>query len=340
MQFVTINGIEGEVILQQLNVSLEGTLESHWGEHALRFDTRIGKGIIRYIAFDWGVSLMDWDVIFKEDLEIIFKPVDASPIEFVFISEGSIKFSSNGHEDYTNLERYQNIIISPERKTKKRYLIKKDTPVKVNFIRIVRSEYFEKKNNNLNFLNDVLQAVFNDRDGKMPYNHLGSYNLKIADEVKELNNVYDSGIIRSLSLEGRLYLILAMQLMEHHNFENDETLPDSLSKEDIKKIHQLSGFIVDNTSDNLNISTLSTRSGLSPKKLQMGFRLLYSKSVNEYIRHIKLEIARDQLKNSEITISEIVYGIGFRSRSYFSKIFSEKYKILPTEYRNSLKKKV
>jgi len=340
MQFITINGIEGEEILQQLNISLKGTLESNWGEHAVRFDNRIGKGVIRYITFDWGVSLMDWDVSFKEAIEIIFKPVKASPIEFVFISEGSIKFSSNGHEDYTNLERYQNIIISPEKKARKRYLIKSGVPVKVNFIRIVRSKYFEKRNNNLNFLNEVLQTVFNDRDGKMPYNHLGSYNLKIADQVKELNNVYESGIIRSLSLEGRLYLILAMQLMEHHNFENDEVLPDSLSKEDIKKIHKLSGYIVDNTSDNLNLSALSARSGLSPKKLQMGFRLLYSKSVNEYIRHIKLEIARDQLKSSDVSISEIVYSIGFKSRSYFSKIFHEKYKILPTEYRNSLKKRV
>jgi len=339
MQTVTINSVKGEEILKQLNLALNGSITNDWGEHTLKFENGIGKGTIRYMEFDWGVSLMDWDLFINEDLEIIFKPGSASAIEFLFISKGSLQFSSNGHNDFVDLERYQNIIVSPEQKARKRFLLKKDMPVQVNFIRILRKEYFKKHNNNLTYLNNVLQKVFNDRDGKMPYNHMGSYNLKIADEIKELNNVYESGIIRSLSLEGRMYLILAMQLMEHHNFENGEALHDSLSKEDIKKIHRLSEYMVDNISEDLSLSKLSELSGLSPKKLQMGYRFLYSKSVNEYVRHIKLEIARDQLKNSELTISEIVYRIGFKSRSYFSKIFYAKYKILPTEYRSNLKKK-
>ncbi|UWX54441.1 helix-turn-helix transcriptional regulator [Maribacter litopenaei] len=82
---------------------------------------------------------------------------------------------------------------------------------------------------------------------------------------------------------------------------------------------------------------LSRKSGLSPKKLQLGFKLLYSKTVNEYVRQLKLEVSRDYLKNTDLTISEIVYLIGIKSRSYFSKIFSEAYGILPTEYRRHLK---
>ena len=340
MRVININSIEGEEILNQLSKTLNGNVQSNWGEHTLQFDDSIGKGSIRHIDFDFGVALMDWNVKFNEDVQIVFKSAKASPIEFIFISEGGIRFSSNGHEDFIDLERYQNIIISPEKKVKRRYMLSKNDTIKVNFIRILRKEYFKKRNNNLTYLNEILQSVFNDRDGKLPYNHMGSYNLKIADQVKELNNAHDSGIVRSLSLEGRLYLILAMQLMEHHNFENEDVLPDSLSKSDIKKIHGLSAYIVDHTSEDLSLTKLSETSGLSPKKLQMGFRLLYSKSVNEYVRHIKLEIARDQLKNTELSISEIVYRIGFKSRSYFSKIFYSKYKILPTEYRNTLKKKV
>jgi len=339
-KIINVNSIKGSEILEQLNLEFDGHLESNWGENTLKFENTIGKGTVRHIDFDWGVSLIDWNVRLEEDLEIIFKSNLASPIEFIFISEGAIKFSSNGHKDFISLERYQNIIISPEKKARRRYILAKDTNIRVNFIRVLRKEYFKKRNNNLTYLNEILQSVFNDRDGKLPYNHMGSYNLKIADQVKALNNVADSGIIRSLSVEGRLYLILAMQLMEHHNFENNEVLPDSLSKADIKKIHELSGFIVDYTADDLSVSRLSSISGLSPKKLQMGFRLLYSKSVNEYVRHIKLEIARDQLKSTDLSVSEIVYKIGFKSRSYFSKIFYEKYKILPTEYRNTLKRRV
>ena len=106
-----------------------------------------------------------------------------------------------------------------------------------------------------------------------------------------------------------------------------------MPKDDIKKIHELASHIVDNISETLTVASLSERSGLIPKKLQLGFRVLYSKSVNEYIRQMKLEISRDLILNTNDTISEIVYNIGFKSRSYFSKIFYEKYGILPTEYR-------
>ena len=126
---------------------------------------------------------------------------------------------------------------------------------------------------------------------------------------------------------------MAMQMLEQDNFEKGNKLPDTLPKDDIKKIHELASHIVDNISETLTVASLSERSGLIPKKLQLGFRVLYSKSVNEYIRQMKLEISRDLILNTNDTISEIVYNIGFKSRSYFSKIFYEKYGILPTEYR-------
>ena len=129
-----------------------------------------------------------------------------------------------------------------------------------------------------------------------------------------------------------------MQILEHHNFENKKTLPDSLSASDIKKIHQLTSYIAENISEPITIKSLANMSGLGPKKLQLGFGLLYNKTINEYIRQLKLEIARDQLNNTNQTISEIVYQIGFKSRSYFSKIFSEHYGILPTEYRKKMKR--
>ena len=114
---------------------------------------------------------------------------------------------------------------------------------------------------------------------------------------------------------------------------------EDISKEDILKIHKLTTYIIENISENISITTLSEESGLSPKKLQLGFKILYSKTVNEYVRSLKLEISKNYLKNSDLSVSEIVYAIGIKSRSYFSKIFFEAYDILPTEYRKHIKNK-
>ena len=128
-----------------------------------------------------------------------------------------------------------------------------------------------------------------------------------------------------------------MQLTEHQNYVNKITLPDTLTIDDIKKIYELKSFINRNISESVTVKMLSEESGLSSKKLQLGFQVLYSKSVNVYIREEKLNIAENLLKTSSLSISEIVYNIGFKSRSYFSKIFNERYGILPTDYRKKLK---
>jgi len=49
-------------------------------------------------------------------------------------------------------------------------------------------------------------------------------------------------------------------------------------------------------------------------------------------RHIKLEKSKQLLKHTELNISEIAYAVGFKDPSYFSRLFSEKYGISPSQY--------
>lgn len=339
MRELIINGSEPKGIFSQLQSCLKGELKEDWGESVLNFNNKMGKGTIRTISFNWGVSLLDCDISLYEDTKIVFDTEQLAPIEFIFITKGFLRYSDDNTDCYTTLEQFQNIIISPKRDSQKTFVFPKGESLKVNFIRITRKSYLKKKNNNVCYLNNLLISLFNDSNGEVAYQHGGSFSLRIADEIKLLNNIEDSGMLRTLSLEGRLYLILSMQLLEHHNFEEKINLPEAISKEDIKKVHKLTTYILDHISDDISITILSSESGLSPKKLQLGFKVLYSKTVNEYVRQLKLEISRDYLKNTDLSVSEIVYAIGIKSRSYFSKIFFEVYDILPTDYRKHLKNK-
>lgn len=338
MTIIEISNSESVSVLEQLNKTLKGTISNLEGEEVLAFNNQIGHGNIRNIYFDWGVSLLDYDVKFNDDLKIVYKITEETPIEFLFVSAGKLKYSNADDANYVELERFQNVIISNEINSKNVYVFPSKVNVQLNVIRVLSAEYKKKKNNNISSLEDTLLSIFRGKTENLPYKHLGGYNLKIASVIRALNNTKGSGIVKSLSIEGQLNLILALQIAEHKSYINDEILPDSLSKDDIKKIHDIAHYIIDNVSHYMTIKTLSKESGLTPKKLQAGFKLIYSKSVNEYIRQIKLEIGRDLIKNTNMSISEIVYSIGYRSRSYFSKVFFEKYNILPTEYRDSIKR--
>lgn len=334
MKEIVIKSAAPQGFISQLQVCLNGKLKEDCAERTLSFDNEMVKGTLKTIRFGRGVSLMSCDITLSEETKVVIDTPDASHLEFIFISEGSFKYSEHSSRPYIGLEQFQNIIISPKRKTQKSFLFPEGKNLKINFIRIVRNEYLKKNN----YLNQLLLSLFKDNKGDKDYQHEGSFSLKIADEVKHLNSVQDNGMLKTLAMEGRLYLILSMQLMEYHHFKEKINLPESLSKADISKMQQLTDYILDHISETISINVLSCVSGLSPKKLQLGFKVVYSKTVNEYIRQLKLEISRDYLKNTELSVSEIVYSIGIKSRSYFSKIFFETYSILPTDYRKQLRK--
>ncbi|OEK07332.1 AraC family transcriptional regulator [Flavivirga aquatica] len=325
--------------LIQLQDYLNGDLKEAYGEYILTFNNGFGNGVIRGIDFDWGLTLIDFNVNLVEVTKMIFENNDKKLVEFIFISEGYLDFKEEEEATtFMNFDRYQNIIISSKIHSKKVFIFPKSTQIKVNIIQLDTVSYKEKQNNNLSYLDKALRTVFEKQNEVNSYHHLGSYNLKIADRIKLLDDSSDTGIVKTLSIEGQLNLIMAMQILEHQKTQSKDFLSDSLSRDHIKKIHELSTYITDNISEPLSINHLSKLSGLGPKKLQTGFKVLYSKSVNEYIRDLKLEVSRDQLKNCDLTISEIVYSVGFKSRSYFSKIFFERYGILPKDYRNNIKK--
>ena len=115
MREIIITSTKDEVILEQLNVCLKGTLTERWGERVLTFNNAIGKGVVRNISFEWGVSLLDCDVRFNEDVKIVFQTSSIRPIEFVFISKGSFKYGPDDTEEIIDLEQYQNIVRAPSR---------------------------------------------------------------------------------------------------------------------------------------------------------------------------------------------------------------------------------
>ncbi len=89
---------------------------------------------------------------------------------------------------------------------------------------------------------------------------------------------------------------------------------------------------------NHTVESLAKEAGTNVNKLQEGFKYVYDLTVNKYMQHIKLEAAKEMLHLSEKNISEIVTAIGLNNRSYFSKIFREKYGVSPKYFLRTSKK--
>lgn len=76
------------------------------------------------------------------------------------------------------------------------------------------------------------------------------------------------------------------------------------------------------------------------RQLGMSYSVVYRKlsaltgrSLNVYIRLIRLQKAAELLSGSTRTVSEIAYDTGFNDPKFFSRVFAEEFKATPTEFR-------
>lgn len=133
-------------------------------------------------------------------------------------------------------------------------------------------------------------------------------------------------------------LITSRQILfeKYFNSANNSIDTDNATSLDKEFINNVLTYITDNLSDEkLNVENLAGELHLSRSKLYRKIKALIGDTANEFIRKIRLEKAKNILENSEYTISEICYRVGFSSPSYFTKCFKDYFSILPTEVRES-----
>jgi transcriptional regulator GlxA family with amidase domain len=95
-------------------------------------------------------------------------------------------------------------------------------------------------------------------------------------------------------------------------------------------------YINTNLSKKLSITEICDYLGCSKSTLLALFKKQYGITVNHYVTEKRLELARHKLGDSRLTIYEIAAMTGFADQSYFSKVFSARFGISPSEYRHKL----
>lgn len=88
--------------------------------------------------------------------------------------------------------------------------------------------------------------------------------------------------------------------------------------------------------EGFSIEELAKHLNLSRSQAYRKIKALTGMSTAIYIRFIRLQKAKELLAESELTISEIAYQVGFKSPVYFSQVFKETFGQSPKASRESL----
>lgn len=82
----------------------------------------------------------------------------------------------------------------------------------------------------------------------------------------------------------------------------------------------------------LKVEDIERNIGISKSKLYREMIRLTGKSPNVYLLHFRLRRSLQTLQTQKESISEVAYGSGFSSPSYYARCFREKYGIIPSAF--------
>jgi len=88
---------------------------------------------------------------------------------------------------------------------------------------------------------------------------------------------------------------------------------------------------------NLSLQYLSDQLGVHPVHISRAAPKHLSMSLGEYIRQDKIKKAIPLLLNSNASLTEITYKLGFSDQSHFNRVFKSHFNMNPSSYRKMIK---
>jgi AraC family transcriptional regulator, transcriptional activator for feuABC-ybbA operon len=329
MKTVSITSNSISSIFNQIQSELGGKLEIKSKEYKLELNNDIVKGHISGVSVENAIVYMEYDIMFKEDVAFLNNLSDTSSIYFGYCSKGHVKQSFEGNSKKNSLGQFQTGIFSNASESNLIFSFEKNKKVEFSMVTVDVLSVSDEE------LRNQLKTTFILHEENSVFSYVGSFNLKIVEKINHLKTLNQKGLVRNLLINSVVYLILALEIEQHKNdLSNAMTNYYSLTQTDMEAVKEISEHIRSAPEVQYSLKYLSRKSGLSPFKLQEGFKILHDRTVTDFIRNIRIEVAESLIRTTELNISEIVYTVGLTSRSYFSKIFKEKYNCSPKHYQN------
>lgn len=326
---IFVKALPVEEIIESLSKQFKIPLKKDGGELTLELPENLGQGFIRGTSFSSGVGVIEYYVTFFMDLKIHFTINKTHPLKFIFCSEGKVDHAFEENTDVHTIDTYQNVIVSSSGHNGHVLFFKANETTHVTSLEIIRNEFNKRRNYSFKGLNPELNELFQDQVAKKLFYYRGNYSIQAADIVETITNKEHTGFLRLIFLEGKAYEMLAKQISQYHDDQQEGSRSLILRRTDVEKVKRAVELINQDLSKNYSVDHLAKEVGTNVNKLQEGFKYMFNLTVNKYVQQVKLEAAKEMLHHSDHNISQIVGLIGLNNRSYFSKIFKEKYGVSP-----------
>lgn len=150
----------------------------------------------------------------------------------------------------------------------------------------------------------------------------------ILDAIVKLYNENN----RSQVLEQAYIQIILARSMQYF-----ELIPrEKFESDDI--IYRTVSYIAKNFKEDISLDIMAKEFGVSKYVLSRVFSSTFHTNFNQYLNEHRLNHAVSLLEYTDMSITDICLEVGFQSQRTFNRVFQERFRKTPREYKNEFKR--
>ena len=277
----------------------------------------------------------EYQSYYTEDYTMGFKTEASDYIELAFFLDGAdvIRDSIDGKPgEYKLFHHY--IYFTPENADIEIYFQKKICYKNLDIY--VSKDYFHQLADNNRSLQDFIYKI----DQNQPAS-LFPEGLPITPQMMgillEIKKCTLEGFYRDYFVKSKILNLLLLIFEFTKNIQNETATKNKLSitTYEVHQLMEVKKFIEDNLKSFYTIEQLSLKFGINEFKLKNGFKELFGDGVFHYASKLRMKEALYLIKNSDFSIKEIAYHLGYASPSSFSVAFKNEMGMGPSYYRKN-----
>lgn len=135
---------------------------------------------------------------------------------------------------------------------------------------------------------------------------------------------------KRLFFESRVLELFMLQVEQFKAARCSCVLDERIKPYDVGKLHKARVFLEAHVATPVSLKQVSQFSGLNEFKLKKGFKMLFGKSVLQYLTGLRMETARELLlSNSETTVNEVAEKVGYQYAHHFIRAFRKEFGYTP-----------
>ena len=170
--------------------------------------------------------------------------------------------------------------------------------------------------------------------------------------ITRSQNIYCAGSVNSVAdliiyFIGNLYgADIASRVEANFSPEIRQSYAKSMFNEGESSRHadedivRLQHWLNENFSQKITSENMAKMLGISVRTLNRRFNVATRQTPQHYLRKIRLEHAKELLKETNLSVAEIAEQAGLNDSSYFSSLFKRFVSVSPSDYREAVKSKM